>query len=161
MIRYGAYAARQTFTLDAPVAQPKPAVKVEFGPIKATIPQPKPGLARLDGKMAAIVEDVMLWSGVSPQALFSDRRARYVAHPRQLAMWLAFKCTSLSIPKIGRKFGRDHTTVLHAINMVEDRIATNPIYREVAMGMLDKHKPADEQSFPQDNVGHSTARGAM
>ncbi|MCB1591177.1 MAG: chromosomal replication initiator protein DnaA [Alphaproteobacteria bacterium] len=52
--------------------------------------------------------------------MHSARRARNVARPRQVAMYLAKILTSRSLPEIGRKFGgRDHTTVMHAIRKVE------------------------------------------
>jgi chromosomal replication initiator protein len=51
----------------------------------------------------------------------SARRARAVARPRQVAMYLAKQLTSRSLPEIGRKFGnRDHTTVMHAVRRVEE-----------------------------------------
>jgi chromosomal replication initiator protein len=51
----------------------------------------------------------------------SERRARAVARPRQIAMYLAKQLTTRSLPEIGRKFGgRDHTTVMHAIRKVEE-----------------------------------------
>ncbi|MFV0473567.1 MAG: chromosomal replication initiator protein DnaA [Pikeienuella sp.] len=50
----------------------------------------------------------------------SARRARAVARPRQMAMFLAKTLTSKSLPEIGRKFGgRDHTTVMHAVKRIE------------------------------------------
>ena len=53
----------------------------------------------------------------------SDRRARAVARPRQVAMYLAKQLTSRSLPEIGRKFGgRDHTTVIHAVKKIEELI---------------------------------------
>ena len=52
--------------------------------------------------------------------LSSERRSRDIARPRQVAMYLAKELTSRSMPEIGRKFGgRDHTTVIHAINRVK------------------------------------------
>jgi chromosomal replication initiator protein len=52
--------------------------------------------------------------------LISARRARAVARPRQVAMFLAKTLTSKSLPEIGRGFGgRDHTTVIHAVRKVE------------------------------------------
>ena len=49
----------------------------------------------------------------------SARRARAVARPRQVAMFLAKQLTSRSLPEIGRKFGnRDHTTVMHAVHRI-------------------------------------------
>jgi chromosomal replication initiator protein len=53
--------------------------------------------------------------------MHSARRARAVARPRQVAMYLAKHLTSRSLPEIGRKFGgRDHTTVMHAVKKVEE-----------------------------------------
>ncbi len=55
--------------------------------------------------------------------MHSSRRARNVARPRQIAMYLAKQLTSRSLPEIGRKFGgRDHTTVMHAVRKVEELI---------------------------------------
>jgi chromosomal replication initiator protein len=53
--------------------------------------------------------------------LLSARRAREVARPRQVAMYLAKKLTPRSLPEIGRRFGgRDHTTVMHAVKRIEE-----------------------------------------
>ena len=58
--------------------------------------------------------------------LLSARRARQVARPRQVAMFLAKTLTSRSLPEIGRKFGgRDHTTVIHAVRKIEELRATD------------------------------------
>lgn len=52
--------------------------------------------------------------------MLSARRARAVARPRQVAMYLAKQLTERSLPEIGRKFGgRDHTTVIHAVRRIE------------------------------------------
>jgi chromosomal replication initiator protein len=51
----------------------------------------------------------------------SERRARAVARPRQVAMYLAKQLTTRSLPEIGKKFGgRDHTTVMHAVRKIEE-----------------------------------------
>jgi chromosomal replication initiator protein len=65
--------------------------------------------------------------------LISERRARAVARPRQVAMWLAKQITTRSLPDIGRRFGgRDHTTVLHAVRRIEALKAEDPaIARDV------------------------------
>ncbi len=50
----------------------------------------------------------------------SARRAREVARPRQVAMYLSKQLTPRSLPEIGRRFGgRDHTTVIHAVKRIE------------------------------------------
>jgi chromosomal replication initiator protein len=61
----------------------------------------------------------------------SARRARLVARPRQVAMYLAKQLTSRSLPEIGRKFGgRDHTTVMHAVRKVDELIASDHAFAE-------------------------------
>ena len=59
---------------------------------------------------------------ISVKELQSSRRARTVARPRQVAMYLAKQLTSRSLPEIGRKFDRDHTTVMHAVRKIEELI---------------------------------------
>jgi chromosomal replication initiator protein len=52
--------------------------------------------------------------------MYSARRSREVARPRQVAMYLAYEQTPKSLPEIGRRFGnRDHTTVIHAIRTIQ------------------------------------------
>ena len=58
--------------------------------------------------------------------MFSARRARNIARPRQVAMYLAKMLTAFSYPEIGRQFGgRDHTTVMHAVRTIEGLIASD------------------------------------
>jgi chromosomal replication initiator protein len=61
----------------------------------------------------------------------SARRARAVARPRQVAMFLAKQLTSRSLPEIGRKFGnRDHTTVMHAVSRVTELMERDGAFAE-------------------------------
>jgi len=61
----------------------------------------------------------------------SARRARAVARPRQVAMYLAKRLTSRSLPEIGRKFGnRDHTTVMHAVQRITELMAADTAFAE-------------------------------
>lgn len=61
----------------------------------------------------------------------SARRARAVARPRQVAMYLAKQLTSRSLPEIGRKFGnRDHTTVMHAVSRVAELMERDTEFAE-------------------------------
>jgi chromosomal replication initiator protein len=63
--------------------------------------------------------------------MHSARRARAVARPRQVAMYLAKQLTTRSLPEIGRKFGgRDHTTVMHAVKRIEQLRATDAGFAE-------------------------------
>lgn len=53
--------------------------------------------------------------------MYSKKRSRNIARPRQVAMWLAKELTPASLPAIGEAFGgRDHTTVLHAYRTISD-----------------------------------------
>jgi chromosomal replication initiator protein len=53
--------------------------------------------------------------------MYSQKRTRVIARPRQVAMWLARDLTPHSLPEIGDAFGgRDHTTVLHACRTIVD-----------------------------------------
>jgi len=67
--------------------------------------------------------------------MHSARRSRAVARPRQVAMYLAKKLTSKSLPEIGRKFGgKDHTTVMHAVKRIEELMGSDSdIARDVEL----------------------------
>jgi chromosomal replication initiator protein len=61
----------------------------------------------------------------------SQRRARNIARPRQVAMYLAKQLTSRSLPDIGKRFGdRDHTTVMHAVGRVTALMETDAAFAE-------------------------------
>lgn len=63
--------------------------------------------------------------------MYSARRSRAVARPRQVAMYLSKQLTSRSLPEIGRRFGgRDHTTVMHAVRKVEELCSTDAAFAE-------------------------------
>ena len=64
---------------------------------------------------------------ISLTDMSSKRRARAVARPRQVAMYLSKKLTKRSLPDIGRRFGgRDHTTVMHAVKRITSLRAEDP-----------------------------------
>lgn len=53
--------------------------------------------------------------------MYSQKRTRAIARPRQIAMWLTRELTAHSLPEIGEAFGgRDHTTVMHACRTIID-----------------------------------------
>lgn len=66
--------------------------------------------------------------------MYSKKRNRSVARPRQIAMSLAKELTQMSLPDIGEAFGgRDHTTVLHACRKVAELKETDSVlHRDVA-----------------------------
>ena len=74
---------------------------------------------------------------IRPDDLRSERRSFYVSHPRQIAYYLAHQLTPFSLTNIGRLFGgRDHTTIIHGINRVEQRMASDPQAAETVSKLL-------------------------
>ena len=70
-----------------------------------------------------IKEVVSNYYNISTEDLVSKRKTKNIAYPRQVAMYIARKLTDMSLPKLGEEFGgRDHSTVLHAYNKVEEDI---------------------------------------
>jgi len=70
--------------------------------------------------------------GISPQALLARDRRPPVAKARHIAMYMARVLTRHSLPEIGRMLGgRNHTTVLHAVNRIDSEIQTNPAVHSV------------------------------
>lgn len=64
--------------------------------------------------------------------LRSKKRARSIALPRQLAMYLCRRHTDASFPVIGDRFGgRDHSTVIHATHVIERRVREDPKFRSI------------------------------
>ena len=62
--------------------------------------------------------------------LKSERRDRSIARPRQIAMYLAKELTTKSLPEIGAVFGRDHTTIMHAVKQINSLIHSDPSIAE-------------------------------
>jgi chromosomal replication initiator protein len=61
--------------------------------------------------------------------LKSKRRTQRIAFCRQVAMYLCRKITGNSFPSIGEHFGRDHSTVIHAFNLIEQRVNNDSAFR--------------------------------
>jgi chromosomal replication initiator protein len=77
-----------------------------------------------------IREQVAAEWGVSVEGLMSKRRTKELTVPRQVAMYLIRDLLDLSLVEIGNLFGgRDHSTVIHAVNKIEEDIATDDAFR--------------------------------
>lgn len=85
-----------------------------------------PGRAR---SLDEIVGETARAYGLTPESLRSRSRKQIVVRPRQIAMYLARRYTQASLADIGRAFGRDHTSVMYAIDVVERRIVERPQLR--------------------------------
>ncbi|MEW6606682.1 MAG: chromosomal replication initiator protein DnaA [bacterium] len=67
---------------------------------------------------------------ISPAELKGKRRDATTALPRQMAMYLCRELTPHSLPEIGREFGKDHTTVIHAFNKIKDLMDSDKNIKE-------------------------------
>jgi chromosomal replication initiator protein len=64
---------------------------------------------------------------LSPNDLKSKKRTQNIVLPRQISMYIAREITEYSLTEIGQTFGgRDHTTVMHACKIIEERIRSDP-----------------------------------
>lgn len=69
--------------------------------------------------------------GVSVDALVSKKRTRELTIPRQIAMYLIRELLGLPLIEIGKLFGgRDHSTVIHSINKVENAMRSNASFQD-------------------------------
>jgi chromosomal replication initiator protein len=83
-----------------------------------------------DTTIQAVIGAVTEFFGVRLTDLQSKKRHRSVTLPRQVCMALARKHTRLSLQEIGGHFGgRDHTTVMHALDAIDDRCTKDPEFR--------------------------------
>jgi chromosomal replication initiator protein len=85
--------------------------------------------------VAEIQSAVCRYFNIGVIEMASHRRARAVSRPRQVAMYLCRELTPLSLPAIGRRFDRDHTTVMHACNIVVARMRDDQEFA-AAVGLL-------------------------
>lgn len=75
---------------------------------------------------AYIIDAVASFYGVSAADITGSKRGQDIMLARQSAIYLTRKLTKHSLPEIGAAFGgRDHTTVIHSINKIEDLIRSN------------------------------------
>ena len=80
---------------------------------------------------SVIISYICKYFSVEEDVLRGQRRGRNEVNARQIAMYLTKQLTSRSLPEIGRKFDRDHTTVMHSIDRIEKLTKTNPEIAEV------------------------------
>lgn len=115
-----------------------PAGRIEWGPppgikitavsvVGATLVDDEEGPEEGRVTIDLIARVVAQFHGISAADLMSHRRIRPLLRPRQIAMFLAKEMTPLSVNSIARLMdGRDHTTILHALRVVGERIASDP-----------------------------------
>lgn len=87
-------------------------------------------------RIARVMDAACEACGITREEMLGTRRSRRVAQPRQLAMLVAYEvATHASVPQISHAFCRDHTTVLHAVHAMRERMQTEPelarLYHEI------------------------------
>ncbi|HDH97216.1 MAG TPA: chromosomal replication initiator protein DnaA [Proteobacteria bacterium] len=79
-----------------------------------------------------IIKAVAAHFSLKPQDLKSRKRSKLIATSRHIAMYLARTVAKMSFPEIGRRFGgKDHSSVIHAVNKISREIAQNSEMREL------------------------------
>src|SRR5207247_2702359 len=75
--------------------------------------------------------------GIRLSDLKAKTRTKAIAFPRQIAMYLARQLTHASLSEVGRAFGgKDHTTVLHAVDKVQTLLQEDPKLRKTIDGLI-------------------------
>jgi chromosomal replication initiation ATPase DnaA len=85
--------------------------------------------ARIAGRLANISEQFAREFRLDSGDLKSRSREQHVAFTRQLAMYLCRKITGAPFENIGEHFNRDHSTIIHACQLIECRIARDAAFR--------------------------------
>src|SRR5690625_1693633 len=110
LIRVVAYSSLVNQDIDAALATDA---------LKDIIPNRQPKKVTIQ----AIQEIVAEMYDIKLEDFAARKRTHSIAFPRQIAMYLSIRLTDLSLPKIGEQFGgRDHTTVIHAYDKIEEMI---------------------------------------
>ena len=73
--------------------------------------------------------------------LVSERRDQHTAFARQLAMYLCREVTHASFPVIGKFFGRDHSTVMHAHKIIRARMRAQPEFADKVAELVQELRP--------------------
>ena len=115
--------------LEGPSSASGPSAPSPAGPCPSTSPRRSWPTSGGRGQRPVTLEDILRRVGeVLPRQAPrppGQTRTKAVAFPRQVAMYLARQLTSESYAEIGRGFGgKDHTTVLHAVNKVEAAVSS-------------------------------------
>ncbi|MBD3838140.1 helix-turn-helix domain-containing protein [Brevundimonas sp.] len=86
----------------------------------------------------SVIETAARLEGMTVDEIMARDQSRAVARPRQRAMYVARRLRpEVSLPRLGRIFGgRDHTTVRHAIEVVERRISTDEEEAQAVNGLM-------------------------
>jgi chromosomal replication initiator protein len=118
LIRIGAFASLTKTPIDIQLAKE----------VLKNIIKPKEELISID----TIQKVVASFYNIKISDLKVKRKYKGYVIPRQIAMYFSRKLTNASLLEIGEKFGgKDHSTVLHSIKKVEERVSKDPSFKEM------------------------------
>jgi chromosomal replication initiation ATPase DnaA len=81
------------------------------------------------GRLSAISAYVAYKLGITHEQLMSKSRTQRTAFCRQVAMYICRSVSGASFPAIGEHFHRDHSSVIHAVRLIDKRINNDPTFR--------------------------------
>jgi chromosomal replication initiator protein len=127
LIRIGAFASLTKTPIDIQLAKE----------VLKNIIKPKEELISID----TIQKVVASFYNIKISDLKVKRKSKGYLIPRQIAMYLSRKLTNASLLEIGDKFGgKDHSTVIHSIKKVEERISNEPPFKEIVENLYGQIK---------------------
>lgn len=86
-----------------------------------------------------VIETVARYYNISVQEIVSSSRSKELVQPRQVAMYLVRQETDASLPEIGALLGgRDHTTVMHGVERVKERLESEDQLRRDVMTLREQ-----------------------
>ena len=77
-----------------------------------------------------IIKAVAKYFEISDTDILGKDRSSKIAEPRKIAMYMVRDMTNESFPKMGKIFGKDHTTVKYAVDSLEEQLKTDSVLRE-------------------------------
>ncbi|MBE6903655.1 MAG: chromosomal replication initiator protein DnaA [Ruminococcaceae bacterium] len=111
----------------------QPSIAVAQSAIKDILNENEPLPITID----KIITEVSHFYHISPEDIKGKKRTADITLARQVAMYMIREITQLSLPAIGEEFsGRDHSTVHHAINKVEDDMARNTGFKAIVNDLI-------------------------
>ena len=85
-------------------------------------------------RVQRIVSD---YFNITPNDLKGKKRTKVITYPRQICMYIIREITDFSTTEIGLEFGgRDHTTVMHSCQRIEDRMKTDSTLEPLVMNLI-------------------------
>ncbi len=104
---------------------------IDMALVRQALGEPDATTGGIQITLQIVIDAVTRFYSVKLSDLQSKRRHKSITEPRQVCMWLARQHTRFSLEEIGGYFGgRDHTTVMHSIRMVEQRMELEAQFAE-------------------------------